>query len=113
MYELITEELGEIGTLITFSKSEYIRRNPKNIVVFNSNIIINNEKYWYGDIDISLNKHKLINLSKIFNETIYILYEKDCRYETEHNPNINNYVIKFEPNGDYKLHNRLKEYYTI
>ena len=113
MGEFFEDILGEKGTVITFNKSKYRRSHPNNIIVFNSNVIIDNKKYWFGDIDVTLSKDKLVELSKDLDDTIYILYEKDGRYEHENNPNIDNYVIKFQPDGSYDLNKRLKEYYDI
>lgn len=113
MRKIIENKLGEIGTIISFSKSDYRKHHPDNIVVFNSNIIVDNKKYWFGDIDVTLSKEKLIDLSKQLNNTIYILYEMDGRYDYENNPNIDNYVIKFNSDGTFKLNKRLKDFYDI
>lgn len=113
MENLIINKLGDKGNLVAFSKSNYRSKHPNNIVVFNSNIIIDNKKCWFGDIDVTISKDKLLELSKELNNTIYILYEMDARFEHEEKPNIENFVIKFFPNGTYELHKRLKEYYNM
>ena len=62
MIQLIQEKLGPIGNLITFSKTTYRKTHPNNIVVFNSNLVIEGQKLWYGDLDITLSKNELIEL---------------------------------------------------
>ncbi len=113
MGQLIEKMLGIPGKLISFSKSLYKERYPKNIVVFNGNVCTKENKIWYGDLDITLCKDKLIELSKELNETIYILYEMDGRFENENNPLINNYLIKFNPNGSWEINEKYKKYYNL
>lgn len=113
MEKIILKKLGDKGTLISFCESDYRRHHPDNIVVFNSNIIINNKRVWFGDIDITLSKEILMELSRETNNEIYILYQRDVSVDNENNPNINNYVAKFSPDGSYKLNKRLKDFYDI
>lgn len=113
MDELIQKKLGPIGNLISYSKSTYRKVYPNNIVVFNSNLIIDGEKMWYGDIDITKSKNILIELSNELNKTIYILYEMDGRFENEDSPKIDNYVVKVQPNEKIILNKRLTDFYNI
>lgn len=113
MLKTIEKKLGINGNMISYSKSSYRRANPNNIVVFNSNIIIDNVKVWYGDIDITISKGNLIDISKDLNKIVYILYEMDARFDKEENPNIKNYVVKINPDGTIELNKRLKEFYNI
>lgn len=103
--------LGHPGRLISGSKSDYIRNNPTHLVIFNSNICTINEKIWFGDIDINLDKEELINLSQELNEDIYILYEMDGRFEFESKPLINNFAVKFTKEGEIILNEKTKKYY--
>lgn len=113
MLQIIEQKLGPIGNLISYSKSNYRNKFPDNIIVFNSNLIVNGKKIWYGDLDVTKSKNDLIDLSYEINETIYILYERDGRFENEFNPNLHNYVVKIDPDGKVDLHKRLSEYYNI
>lgn len=113
MIQLIHQKLGPIGNLISFSKSTYRKLYPNNVIVFNSNLIIDGEKIWYGDIDVTKSKNELIELSKELNKTIYILYEMDGRFSNEESPLINNYVVKIDPNENINLHKRLVDFYKL
>lgn len=76
-----------LGRLICGSKSAYTKRYPDHDVVFNANIITKKRgKIWYGDIDLTIDADKLNELSKELGETIYVLYENDCRFENENKP---------------------------
>lgn len=72
-----------LGKMVSYSKSAYREANPKNVVYFNANIISLKEgKVWYGDVDLTLEGNKLKELSVELNETLYVLREMDCRFET-------------------------------
>lgn len=113
MIEIIEKHLGQIGSVITFSKSNYRIKHPNNIVIFNCNIIIEGKKIWYGDIDVTLFKRDLLDISKEINKDIYLLYEMDARFDKELNPNLHNFAVKFEPNNNIQLHKRLSDYYIL
>ena len=70
MDEKIFKHLGGEGAMISASKSGYRKKHPKNLVVFNSNVCIGLKKVWWGDLDITLSKNKLISLSKELNDVI-------------------------------------------
>jgi|688.fasta_scaffold754596_2 hypothetical protein len=107
------EILGMRGRMISSSKSGYIDRNPDNVVVFNANVCVRSGKIWHGDLDLTLSKEKLIDLSSFIGDEIYVLYEMDARFENEDSPLINEYVAKFSPDGSYKLRDSLREYKSL
>ena len=106
-------QLGYPGAMISWSKSGYRDKYPKNLAIFNANICTEGEVIWYGDLDVSLKKDTLIELAVARKETIYVLYEMDGRFENTDNPLIHKYVIKFEPDGTYELRDTLKDYYIV
>ena len=108
-----TELLGYPGRMISGSKSGYRERYPSNLVIFNANVCVNGEKVWFGDIDVTLSKDDLIELSISLKEDVYILYEMDGRFENEENPKIDRYVVKFNPDGTYELGKYIKNYYSL
>jgi len=110
-HEEIVKMLGYPGKMISGSKSGYIHLYPKNLTIFNANVIINNEKIWYGDIDITLSKETLIELALFYNEDLYILYEMDARFENETSPVITRFVAKFLKDGTIQLGVDTKKYY--
>lgn len=107
------EILGMLGMLISMSKSGYRDRNPDNLVVFNSNVCTETEKIWFGDLDITRSKAKLQMLAQELNETIFVLYEMDGRFDHENSPLTDKYVVKFNPDKTYEVAESIKMYYTL
>ena len=75
--------IGIPGLMISFSKTDYMMTHPNNDVLFSANIIIDGEKVWYGDIDLTLDGKNIQNLSNHNSKTILVLKEKDARFENE------------------------------
>jgi len=72
------------GRMIASSKSSYRQINPNNQIVFNANIITEKSgKVWHGDLDITKDKDMLKKIASELGETLYVLYEMDCRFDTE------------------------------
>lgn len=109
--EAISQILGISGRMISYSKSEYRDRNPKNLVVFNANVCTKEDgKLWYGDLDITVDQEKLSELAQSLGNDLYVLYEMDGRFENEDSPRLEEPVVVFKPDGSWKLGNRLTEY---
>ena len=89
-----------LGRMISASKSSYIRRYPYNPVVFNANVLVRKEenskliKIWHGDLDLNKDFNTLKNLAQKVKE-LYILNERDGRFEREENPQLQNFVVRF------------------
>lgn len=107
------KHLGHCGALISWSKSGYRHQNPNNAVVFNANIVIDGKKTWYGDIDITLSKQKLIDLAIESKKTVYVLPEMAGRFDNEENPQIDQYIAKIEPDGTCELCSYMATRYTL
>lgn len=62
--------------------------SPKgHLCVWNANICTKKfGKIWFGDLDLTTDEQKLIELAKGFGEELYILREMDARFTTEANP---------------------------
>lgn len=112
---MITKVLGNIGRMISHSKSGYVAMYPENLAIFNANVIYmrsdskDPEKVWYGDIDLTLSRDKLKMVAEIENVDIYILYEMDGRFGYEDVPKIDNYVYKISSNGTETLGKSIKD----
>lgn len=79
--------LGYPGRMVSGSKSGFSRIYPAHVPVFNGNLCTKSlGKIWYGDLDITMDEDKIKELSKILNEPIYVLYERDARFNHENNP---------------------------
>jgi|688.fasta_scaffold50686_2 hypothetical protein len=115
MEEKAIELLGFAGIMISGSKSGYYNRNPKNLAVFNSNLIVMEPtptKIWYGDIDLTLSLDKLKELAEAIGQEIRVLREMDARFKCEDEPRVEAYVVRVEPNGNYELGQIESTYYS-
>ena len=99
----IFEDNGLVLNRCMGSKSGYRKRFPENDIIFNSNIYISSEnKIWYGDIDITLEKKNLQKICNQLNEDIIILYEMEGRFENEgksYDDRLDHAHIMFTPNN--------------
>ena len=79
----ITEAGLAMGHMISYSKSEYRKRNPENEVYFNANIFTEFGKVWWGDIDLTISGEALQSVANETGEKLYVLREMDGRFEHE------------------------------
>lgn len=87
--------LGHDGRLIAGSKSTYRRIYPKNLVVFNSNVVVEGlGKVWHGDLDITRDEALLVKLAELTDREVYVLPEMAARFENEKNPKLSQTVYK-------------------
>ena len=101
---LLTEKIGLSGHMISASKSSYRNRFPDHLVVFNSNICTKEDgKVWFGDIDVSLSRDLLGEISISTGRVIYVLHEMDARFENEESPLFEEAVVKFLPDGTFSI----------
>lgn len=76
-----------MGRMICGSKSLYREKYPNHKVCFNSNVVAKTHgKIWYGDLDLTLDREKLQEIANMLNDTLYVLYEMDGRFENENQP---------------------------
>lgn len=113
MEKLLNEALGWSGHIVSGSKSGYRENHPDHVVVFNANVCTNSGKVWWGDVDLTISKEALSEVSIETGETIYVLYEMDGRFENENSPLIGLAVAKFLPDGSVELREDLKKYYSL
>ncbi len=78
------------GRLVWWSKSEYRRQFPENVVVFNANVFadLNGDfgKCWFGDLDLTFSAAELQKIANESKATLYVLHEMDGRFENESIP---------------------------
>lgn len=72
-------ELGlRNGRIISSSKSGYHRTYPDHLVVFNSTITdADGAPIWWGDIDLTTDEAKLIELARALASGLAVFYEGD------------------------------------
>lgn len=113
--EILNKKIGFCGRMISGSKTDYRTRFPKNLAIFNANIVVDGEKVWWGDIDLTLSKNDLLEIAVLEDIDIYVLYEMDGRFENEEKPLFNNYIMVCKKDGTYALRKgyNYKEHYDV
>lgn len=74
------EILGTAGRMISASKSGYSRAHPDNLPVFNANVCTDDGKIWFGDLDLTVDEPKLVELARTLGRKIYVLPELAGRF---------------------------------
>jgi hypothetical protein len=112
MKEKANRIIGWEGRMISGSKSGYCRNNPDNLAVFNANLVVDMDpptKIWYGDLDLTLDLPKLLELSREIGLDVLVLWEWDGRFENEEKPRVDSSVLRVRPDGTHKLGKRLTD----
>lgn len=98
-----------MGRMISGSKSGYSRKYPDHLVLFNANIFSEDgNKVWFGDLDLTLDSKKLIDIHLELDVNLYVLREMDGRFDNEKNPNFKKDAIW---NAEDGLSEKQCEYY--
>jgi hypothetical protein len=81
MFDRVAADLGlPRSRLITASKSGYHERHPDNVVVFNATIAdAMGTRLWWGDVDVSVDEGKLVDLAAQVGVDLYLYFEGDSR----------------------------------
>lgn len=61
--QAILSTLGPPVRMISASKTGYRDRHPDHLPVFNANVCLGAAKIWFGDIDLTLDEPKLLDLA--------------------------------------------------
>ena len=70
-----------------------IERILTKMDVKNANIVTEKkEKLWFGDLNLKDDTEKILKVAKELNLKLYVLREMDCRFDTEHNPDLSKAV---------------------
>jgi hypothetical protein len=91
--------LGHSGRMISFSKSAFRRAYPENVAVFNANVCLTAGKVWHGDVDLTVGESTLAALAERIGETVYVLFERDGRFEHEDHPRLDEAVFSVTSSG--------------
>lgn len=87
--------LGHNGRMIAGSKSTYWKNYPKNLVMFNANVVVEGVgKVWHGDLDITRDEALLVRLAELTDREVYVLQEMDGRFENEAKPKVDKALYK-------------------
>jgi hypothetical protein len=93
-------DFTRMGRMISASKTA-----PKgHVCVFNANVCSKSRgKIWFGDIDITADAEDLKRLAAQEGEEIYVLRERDARFENEAKPLLGNSVARVSPSGEITI----------
>lgn len=97
--EELRATLGYEGRMISPSKSRYSTAHPEHVAVFNANVCIAAGKIFWGDLDLTVDEPKLAALAEQIGETVYLLYERDGRFDNEQTPLLDRAVYSVTPTG--------------
>ena len=110
----IEEILGPNGRLLGMSKGRLRYSLPNDLIVFNSNVYIGQEKVWYGDLNIS-DEHDLNMLKTLAEsgtEIVHVLDEAAGKFSNKDGPDFSDPVISITNNGTSILGHALQQYYS-
>jgi hypothetical protein len=72
--------LGLAGRMISASKSRYCEAHPENLPIFNANVCTDDGKIWFGDLDLTVDEPKLVELARTLGMKVYVLPERAGRF---------------------------------
>lgn len=115
MNKLAIKHLGSLGRMVNSSKGQYLYDNPKNLIVFNANVFIDDEKIWYGDLDLTLDLPKLLELAQdldLRHVNLSVYTEIGGRFEHETKPDPEQLILNVAQ-GSLFLSAKYQEYYEF
>ncbi len=89
--------LGSLDLLIAYSKSGYRRDHPDELVIFNANVVSEEAKIWFGDLNVTESEAKLQSLANTLKQKVFVLNEMDAKWDTEATPDISRPARVFTP----------------
>lgn len=106
----LLQTVGPPGRMITFSKADFQERHPDRLVVFNGNLVLSpGTKVWHGDVDLSVAEPQLHELARLTGRIVFLLDERDARFENEKQPVLENAVFSVTPTGHTRYQHRYIE----
>jgi hypothetical protein len=109
----VEKALGMPGRMIAGSKSGYRNAYPGNAPVFNSNIVVERQKVWYGDIDLTISGPLLVRLAAEIGSDVHVLPEFAARFDNENKPQMSETIALFCADGTVKLGKAWGDYLQI
>lgn len=91
--------LGPCGRMVGASKTRYRERHPDHAVIFNANVCTGQGKVWFGDLDLTLDEPLLFELAKWLGDLVFVLWERDGRFENAQKPRLDRAVAVFGGSG--------------
>jgi hypothetical protein len=105
----LEDTVGPVGRTIACSKTSYRENHPDRAPVFNANLALRGGKVWHGDLDLSVDEPALVELARRLAQTVFVLYERDGRFEHERQPRLEEAVYRVNQEGLYRFdHHRIE-----
>jgi hypothetical protein len=95
----LAETVGPAGRMIALSKAGYREQHPDRVLVFNASLALRVGKLWHGDLDLSVDEPVLVELACRLGHTVYVLHERDARFEHERQPLLERAVYWVDSEG--------------
>lgn len=90
--------LGSVDRMLCRSKSFYRAAHPDHVVLFNANLVTESRgKIWFGDLDLTIDRERLVRLANSLGEPLYVLREFDARFSTARDPAFHQAVTVIAP----------------
>jgi hypothetical protein len=86
-----------MGRMVWAEKYDLPKHLKDHKIVWNANIIVEGQKVWYGDIDLTQDTETLQTVANEIGKPLYVLREMDARFNTEEEPLIEKAVSVIEP----------------
>ena len=100
----LTATLGPSGRMISWSKSGYSDAHPDHLAVFNANVALSPAvKVWHGDLDLTVDEPLLLDLARRTGRIVYVLYERDGRFQNERQPLVADAIFSATPSGHSRV----------
>lgn len=112
--KILEKTIGYAGRMMAGSKSGYCKAYPKNVPIFNANLIAIKDgkptKVWWGDLDLTVDHAKLLKASEKLETPLYVLYEMDGRFDNEELPEMHRFIAKYDASAAQNLQVDLSSY---
>lgn len=103
---LAVELLGPRGRMLARSKSGYRERLPEHAVVFNASVFADGVEIWVGDLDLTLDEPRLVQLAQQLGEELLLLLERDACPVGGGAPVLGRAVYRGRPDGSVSFSER-------
>jgi hypothetical protein len=86
------------GRMMAVSKTGYQNKYPDSVCLWNANVFTKGKgKIWWGDLDLTRDAEELKRFAKDQGEELFILRERDGRFDNEQAPDLSLAVARIAP----------------
>lgn len=97
--------LGPVDRMLCQSKSCYRAAHRDHVILFNANLVTESRgKIWFGDLDLTIDRERLLRLADSLGEPLYVLREFDARFRAARDPALHQAVTVIAPSAGDAAH---------